>query len=298
MRALAASVVMLTLSVPAIAADETFRDWTTTWGDDGCRTYTSTEIRRYRDQQEPNLLLLEIDERGDVVVSSLVSWQKFREFYTLNPPTELRRNDTRYVAEKYFFDTDRPATLRVDSETIIEMSPADGGHLVADVSPELINAFQDGLETTVTGKGFCAAPGCESQMLTFSLLGFTKAYAARINEGDVPEENGGDDSDPQSVVTTALPGNEFGIERAHLRVMDNPRGEGAFVYVPRAEIAGYDRYFVWFVNGDQAVALNGPTITATPDLPRPRDLTYQYWQGTGLSESDVTDRALAIVYGK
>ena len=298
MRALLIGFLLLILPFSANGASEIYNDWTTTCREKGCRTYTSTQVRLYEDTKEPSLILLEIDERSDVVVSALVSWQKFQRFYTTNPETELRRDDTRYVADMDFFQTSRPATLSVDDNAIIQMSAADDAHLIANATQELLQRFRDGLEATVTGKGFCAAPGCESQTLTFSLVGFIKAYAARTtNEADY-EQNGKDTPDARKLVAEALPENKFGIKQFHLRAMKNPNGDGVFVYIPRIEIAGYERYFVWFVKRDKAFALNGPAITATPDLQRPQAAGYEVWQGTGLSKSNVTDQAMRVVYGQ
>jgi hypothetical protein len=69
-----------------------------------------------------------------------------------------------------------------------------------------------------------------------------------------------------------------------------------FVFFPEMDIAGQKRLFVWFRRGDQAVALNGPSKTATPSLPFPRDVSFRFWTGTGLSVDDATNVGLAVAF--
>lgn len=68
------------------------------------------------------------------------------------------------------------------------------------------------------------------------------------------------------------------------------------MFFPRMEIAGHERLFVWFVSGDQAVALNGPSKTATPSLPFPRDVSFRFWTDTELSVGNVTSTGLAVAF--
>ena len=69
-----------------------------------------------------------------------------------------------------------------------------------------------------------------------------------------------------------------------------------FVYVPEVEIAGYKRWFYWFVKGNIVVVLNGATNGLTPKLPYPRDTSYTLWHNTGLSVRDVTERGRELIF--
>ena len=93
-----------------------------------------------------------------------------------------------------------------------------------------------------------------------------------------------------------MKGNQFKLKPGGLQERPNPQGDGVFVFFPEIEIAGHKRLFVWFVHGDQAVALNGPSKTATPSLPFPRDVSFRFWTGTGLSVDDATNVGLAVAF--
>lgn len=315
----------LGLFLPDSSGAETFGEWTTVC-DPGCSTYTTSKVKRYPDSTDPHLIMLEIDEHNDLVISSLYTEKMHKEVMTTNPPIVLRRSEKRYVADSYFFNKNFSAAVEVDGKKVAELSVADGAHLITDSTTKLLTTFRAGQKATLVGDGFCGSPNCKDARekarrladiplnkeltfeetknlpnvkprIDFSLIGFKAAYEAR--NSDVAAIAGPESTEnPAAVVAKVLPGNKYGIEKAHLHVSDNTAGAGKFVYVPKVTITSYDRHFVWFVKGNKAVALNGPTITATPKLPRPLDMGFDFWRSTGLDPEDVTSRALDTIFGE
>lgn len=105
--------------------------------------------------------------------------------------------------------------------------------------------------------------------------------------------------DARALVAAALPTpNKFGIGPRQLLARANPRGAGSFVYVPGFEINGYRRSVVWFVLGEQVFPLNGSTQTITPHLPWPRERPLADWASTGIDPMDLTQEALALLFGR
>jgi hypothetical protein len=80
------------------------------------------------------------------------------------------------------------------------------------------------------------------------------------------------------------------------RTKPNTKGEGLFVYVPRTDYSGVKRNLLWLVLDGKAFALNGPSKTATPSLPWPRETDDATWKRTGLNKYSATD-AINIVWG-
>lgn len=98
------------------------------------------------------------------------------------------------------------------------------------------------------------------------------------------------------VVAASLGTNKRGIEASVLRSLPNPKGEGTFVYVPKADNDG-SRNVIWLVIDGQAYPLNGATKgTVTPMLPWPREAAPGVWQRTGLDPYWAAE-AVEIVFG-
>jgi len=93
-----------------------------------------------------------------------------------------------------------------------------------------------------------------------------------------------------SVLKPLLGRNCFGVSDRDLRVKKNPYGSGAFVYAP-------NRY-LWFVKSNIALKLNGAANRLTPSSPFPNDASLDFWEGTGLSESNATSRGLKLVFSR
>ncbi|MDN3518313.1 hypothetical protein QWY84_11880 [Aquisalimonas lutea] len=295
MRRSIAALAVFAAGVSSIAAAETFDAWYTEC-DPGCRTFTIEEVHKWDDGGEPFRVLLEIDEDDRLVVSALLSRQEYEEYYTFDPPTELRRNGREYVAARQFFG-DSPATISVDGEEVLSVETKDGGHMAGTLTETTLQAFRSGRDAVLRGTGFCAAPGCAKQSITFSLMGFSAAYSARGSNTETGPDSASESSeDPVAAVAHVLAGNRYGIEERHLRTRRNPYGVGTFVYIPKVQIAEYDRFFVWFVKSGQPVALNGPTISVTNNAKRPLGMGYVFWEGTGLNGNNATERGLDTAF--
>jgi hypothetical protein len=91
--------------------------------------------------------------------------------------------------------------------------------------------------------------------------------------------------------------NKLGVTASDLRTKANKKGEGLFVYVPRTDYSGVKRYLLWLVLDGTAYALNGPSKTATPSLPWPRETDDKTWNRTGLNKYIATD-AISLVWGR
>lgn len=255
----------------------------------GCRTFTTSEVSIFSDTL-PYLVLLEIDSSNQVIVSGLDTEKQHYDFFTNKVAIELKRGARNYVPARTFFNTRFPATLIVDGADALTLHAYDESHFGAAASLELLNAFRRGSTVElVYASGFRG----KGQRVSFSLIGFSAAYAAR-NGLISPESTTA--QDPTILVFQHLSGNRYGFRREDLKVRPNPYGEGVFVYIPEVEIAGYKRWFYWFVKGNKVVVLNGATNGLTPKLPYPRDTSYTLWHNTGLSVRDVTERGRDLIF--
>lgn len=93
---------------------------------------------------------------------------------------------------------------------------------------------------------------------------------------------------------TGLP--DLNIKSEDLEAIDNPKGEGVFVYVPKTDFYGVERFFLWLYIENNAYAINGATKDLTPDLSFPRDAKSETWDKTGLNKYSATE-AIDIVFG-
>ncbi len=89
-------------------------------------------------------------------------------------------------------------------------------------------------------------------------------------------------------VATSIGINKLNIKASDLKAMNNPKGNGVYVYVPKTRYRGVERYVLWLVIDGKAYALNGPTKMTTPDLPWPREAPESTWEKTGLSKYSAT----------
>lgn len=78
---------------------------------------------------------------------------------------------------------------------------------------------------------------------------------------------------------------------------DNPKGEGALVYLPINVPWIKGGPAVWLVLDEKGYPLNGPAKKITPTLPWPREAPVEEWKRTGLNPYIATE-ALEIVYGE
>ena len=99
-----------------------------------------------------------------------------------------------------------------------------------------------------------------------------------------------------ALVAAAMTGvNPWAVSADDLAVMENPKGEGQFVYIPQVqERLGRPTNLLWVVVGGQAYAVNGPSKNLTSGLPWPREAPEGVWDTTGL---DGTTDTIRLVFG-
>lgn len=100
-----------------------------------------------------------------------------------------------------------------------------------------------------------------------------------------------------NMVSPSLTGlSDLNIDTNDLEVIENPKGEGVFVYISQTRFSGVERSFIWVVIENKAYALNGATKDLTPNLEFPRDADDQVWQKTNLNKYSASE-AIEIVFG-
>ena len=99
------------------------------------------------------------------------------------------------------------------------------------------------------------------------------------------------------IVIQSVEPNKLKVGGREFKTMNNPKGEGVFVYDPRTKFNGVKRYLIWMVISDEAYPLNGPSKMITPSLKWPREADSEVWKSTGLSPYSTTE-AIDIVFGK
>ncbi len=76
----------------------------------------------------------------------------------------------------------------------------------------------------------------------------------------------------RTFVTSKIKPNKLDVSGKEFRVKRNPIGKGCFVYDPRTNFKGVERYLVWWAPSDDiAYPLNGPSKMVTPGLNWSRD---------------------------
>ena len=98
------------------------------------------------------------------------------------------------------------------------------------------------------------------------------------------------------IVAEYLGPNELGIEKRDLVSMDNPKGDGTFVYVKQTRFSGVERFIIWLVLDETAYALTGAAESVIPPLDMPRLAGLTAWAPTGLGQFEATV-AMEIVFG-
>lgn len=100
----------------------------------------------------------------------------------------------------------------------------------------------------------------------------------------------------QAVADNLPSNNLLDIQVEDLKGMENPNGEGIFVYVEETRFSGVERFILWLVIDGIPYPVNGATKDVTPDLPWPREAAEGVWDRTGLSPYSATE-AIEIVFG-
>ena len=149
--------------------------------------------------------------------------------------------------------------------------------------------------------------GCDQMVNIMENLSFEQRFRSLTEDGfpsrfcfdlptDMPEPPD-EGSDAIQTVDASLGSNELDIVGADLLSVENPNGDGTFVYVEQTRFSGVERFIIWLVLDGTAYPLNGATKFVLPALPWPREAEPSVWERTGLSPYQATD-ALEIVFGE
>jgi len=261
-----------------------------------CRIYQYEDLR-VSGSSEPVRMFLEVTSSGDVIITALNTRAYHSRFFTTKPPTYAHLDGKDYVPVRTFFsDHGSPGHLVVDGNQVAVLPIRNESQLRARASDSarIVKSFISGTSATIEFASLLYG----KQVVTLSLLGFTRSYDSLDTSGSSTHSVTAEPVDPVSVLTPLLAGNRFSVGPSDLASKKNPRGSGAFVYAPRTRYFGTERLFVWFVKGDVAVKLNGATHNLTPSLPFPRNVALGFWEGTGLSASTATAEGLKVAFGR
>ena len=228
-------------------------------------------------------------ENGEVIISALVTEKQYHVVFTDNPPVELELRGVRYVPEKIFFNEIFPVELVVGNKKIATMTVLDDAHAHTTLNDDAIASLKRASRVQFR---FANSFVGKNQRASFSLMGFSAALDTLSPSREVAAPS---HDDPVSVVVRHLKA-DINLDHGNLETRDNPWGRGAFVYAPLFELAGYAQKCIWFVNGDQAVALNACGKRRAPSLPFPNDVSYKLWRDTGVTRDDVTPRGLELIF--
>jgi hypothetical protein len=91
---------------------------------------------------------------------------------------------------------------------------------------------------------------------------------------------------------------EIELNPKHFKYLENPVGEGIFIYEPETRFFGVERFFIWIYLNDNLYVLNGATRNVTPNIPVARDVPSEIWGLTNISPYSATDLIGFIFEGK
>lgn len=86
-------------------------------------------------------------------------------------------------------------------------------------------------------------------------------------------------------ISTELKSNktEFKLNTDKLKYLENPIGNGIFIYYPETEFFGVERNFIWVFLNDNIYVVNGATRNITPNILVARDVPSEVWESTKIS---------------
>ena len=91
---------------------------------------------------------------------------------------------------------------------------------------------------------------------------------------------------------------EINLNPGDFKFLENPVGEGIFIYEPETRFFGVERFFIWVYLNNNIYVVNGATRDVTPNLPVARDVPYEVWKSTKLSPYSAVDLIGYIFDGK
>ena len=101
-------------------------------------------------------------------------------------------------------------------------------------------------------------------------------------------------------ISTELKSNktEIKVNTDKLKYLENPIGNGIFIYYPDTEFFGVERNFIWVFLNDNVYVVNGATRDITPNVLVARDVPSEVWDSTNISPDWAADLIAYIFEGK
>jgi len=108
------------------------------------------------------------------------------------------------------------------------------------------------------------------------------------------------DQDVINTISSELANNqtEIDLDPSDFKYLENPVGEGIFIYEPKTNFFGVERFFIWLYLNNNIYVVNGATRDITPNFPIARDVPYEVWNSTKLSPYSALDLIGYIFDGK
>ena len=91
---------------------------------------------------------------------------------------------------------------------------------------------------------------------------------------------------------------EIELNPGDFKYLENPVGEGIFIYEPETRFFGVERFFIWVYLDNNIYVVNGATRGVTPNFPVACDVPYEVWKLTKLSPYSAVDLIGYIYEGK
>ena len=92
-------------------------------------------------------------------------------------------------------------------------------------------------------------------------------------------------------ITNELESNltEIILNPKSFQYLENPIGEGIFIYDPSTRFFGVERYFIWVYINEEIYVVNGATRSVTPKIPVCDEASPEVWELTNISINPASD---------
>jgi len=293
------------------AITEKYNNWYFQCIDEKCKIFTYVEIpKAVKDDPKVNCYVLSVRANKDIVLQQVYDIDFHRELTSDQMPIEYVIKNTKTVAIQ-FHSHGKKITLQFDKHNEISSTPSQTNTnfcvFKQQKAEELIDLFRKKNKVVFIQEfiGWKTKQPYQTTNAVFSLKGFSKAYNRLISTLDskahaTSQQNNITIISPVNFIKKHIAvNNKLGITGKELRIKQNAKGDGVFVYVPKTEFYGVKRYVVWFVVDDHAFKLNSPSSMLTPNLKWAREEQNSLiWKKTGFKYLDTTEEALRQVFGQ
>jgi hypothetical protein len=286
------------------ASTEKYDNWYFQFIDEKCKIFTYVEIpKAVQDDPKVNCYVLSVRANKDIVLQQVYDIDFSRELFTDQTPIEYVIKNTKTVARQ-FHSHGKKIILKFDKHNEISSTPSrtDSDYCIfkQQKAEKLIDLFKKKNKVVFIQEfiGWRTKQPEQTINAVFSLKGFSQAYKRLMSTLDskahvASQQNNTTIISPVNFIKKHIAvNNKLGITGKELRIKQNAKGDGVFVYVPKT-------YVVWFVVDDHAFKLNSPSSMLTPNLKWAREEKNSLiWKKTGFKYLDTTEEALRQVFGK